>query len=77
MPGCATVPVKLWNPSPRLGRSRNKINSLTNISIMILELTGEVAKAFVEMLALVIIWSTASFAGKYSEGRGREEDIPY
>ena len=41
------------------------------------QLTGEVAKALEEMLASWMIVSTLALAGRYSEGGGRDEDIPY
>ena len=40
-------------------------------------LTGEVAKDLEDILAAAIIWSTLALAGRYSEGGGSEEDIPY
>ena len=40
-------------------------------------LTGDVAKAFDEMLASAMIWSTLDLAGRYSDGGGSDEDIPY
>ena len=41
------------------------------------QLTGDVAKDLEEMFASSMILSTIALAGRYSEGGGREEDIPY
>ena len=39
--------------------------------------TGEVANDLEEMFASSMILSTVALAGRYSEGGGRDEDIPY
>ena len=50
---------------------------LNKTEYILYQLTGEVAKALEEMLASWMIVSTLALAGRYSEGGGRDEDIPY
>ena len=42
-----------------------------------IKFTGDVAKALVDMFESAMMRSTAALAGRYSDGRGKEDDIPY